>query len=113
MERDMMEHAQEMEQTINALLAMDVAAQEKLHENQQRRQKMADEVAVLREDIQKRYADEANARIEKIRQDYQTQYDAQMEKLRASYEAALDSLSQSYGKSRGEWVDTIVQRCLR
>ena len=44
---------------------------------------MADEVAVLREDIQKRYADEANARIEKIRQDYQSEYDAQMEKLRA------------------------------
>ncbi|MCI8622544.1 MAG: hypothetical protein HFG26_02655 [Provencibacterium sp.] len=101
-----------MEQSIRYLIEQDQAAQAALRENQQRRQQMADEMAKIREDMQKENSERAQERVDQIERQSKAEYEQELARLHTSFEAALGDLKQNYESHREEWIKTIVQRCL-
>lgn len=107
-----MQPVENMEEIINTLLAQDAQAQEKLRAHQQLRQQMADQMAKVKEDTQKKNYDRANSRVEDMRKESRNELDEQLLELKVSYENSLKGLSETYLSHRDEWVDRIFHRCV-
>ncbi len=103
---------QSMEDVLRVLLSADADAQETVHENEQRRMRVADIVSEAQEKMREDYGKRAQKRIEEVRSLHRADYEEDLRRMQESYQKSLDSLGRICRERQDEWVDTLVRRCL-
>lgn len=103
---------QNMEDVLRILLNADADAQETIHENEQRRMRVADTVSAAQDKMREEYGERAQKRIEEVRALHRADYEEELRQMQKSYQQSLDSLERICRDRQDEWVDTLVLRCL-
>lgn len=107
-----MKPVENMEATINALLAQDIAAQEELYTHQLQRQKIADEMAAAKESITIENHKHAQTRIQRIREEHQAEFESQIDEMNRVRDEAVAALQETYDSNLEEWINTLFHRCI-
>lgn len=103
---------QDMEDVLRILLSADADAQETVHENEQRRMRVADTVSAAQDKMREEYGAKAQKRIEEVRALHRADYEEDLHRIQESYQRSLDSLGRICLDRQDEWVETLVRRCL-
>lgn len=101
-----------MEPLVKEIIAMDMAARNKVEQAKQARSDVKKQAELSKAEIEAQAMQEAKMHLANLKEQYEKEFLSAKQKSEAKYAQSLAQLQEKFQNARESWLKDIVERCI-